>query len=414
MLACLTPCSLACLPASLPACLPALRSLFMAAARFTAAQVLEQIFLSQSNDDSEPEEESEEDVSSEEEKEKGEAEEADTAGPETDEGQKDSEGCDLRLDTSDEEVDDEEYNDDDDDDDDDVDDEDDDEIIENVQRLEQIELEDEDEEEEKEEEEDKTFISKDGKIKWSSAVFRNGEEARNVPLSPLSAQGPTEYAAAQAVDFESTFRMFVTPAVERIVLENTNLEGSRKLGSAWKGMDEVDLRAYLGLLILSGVYRSRGEAVASLWDAESGRAIFRATMSLKVFHAYSKLLRFDDRQTRPARRATDKLAAVREVWDAWVERLPSLYDPGPNVTVDEQLVPFRGRCSFRQYMPSKPAKYGLKFWVACDAKSSYAWKMQLYTGKPGGGGGGGEKRASEKKQGQRVVLDVTEGLRGSS
>ncbi|XP_055362249.1 uncharacterized protein LOC129603679 isoform X1 [Betta splendens] len=48
--------------------------------------------------------------------------------------------------------------------------------------------------------------------------------------------------------------------------------------------------------------------------------------------------------------------------------------------------------------------------------------MQLYTGKPGGGrgggggggggGAGGEKRASEKKQGQRVVLDVTEGLAG--
>ncbi|XP_047194926.1 uncharacterized protein LOC118102965 [Hippoglossus stenolepis] len=38
-----------------------------------------------------------------------------------------------------------------------------------------------------------------------------------------------------------------------------------------------------------------------------------------------------------------------------------------------------GRCPFRQYMPSKPAKYGIKSWVACDAKSSYAWKMQVYT-----------------------------------
>ena len=28
-----------------------------------------------------------------------------------------------------------------------------------------------------------------------------------------------------------------------------------------------------------------------------------------------------------------------------------------------QLVAFRGRCPFRQYIPSKPAKYGLKFWA---------------------------------------------------
>ncbi|XP_052338608.1 piggyBac transposable element-derived protein 4-like [Oncorhynchus keta] len=71
----------------------------------------------------------------------------------------------------------------------------------------------------------------------------------------------------------------------------------------------------------------------------------------------------------------------------------------------EQLVPFRGRCPFRQYMPSKPAKYGIKIWVACDAQSSYAWKMPVYTGKPTSGG-------PEKNQGMRVVFDVTDGLRG--
>lgn len=57
-------------------------------------------------------------------------------------------------------------------------------------------------------------------------------------------------------------------------------------------------------------------------------------------------------------------------------------------------------------MPGKPAKYGIKTWVACDARSSYAWKMQVYTGKPAAGG------APEKNQGMRVTLDLTKGLRG--
>ncbi|XP_055774478.1 piggyBac transposable element-derived protein 4-like [Salvelinus fontinalis] len=56
-------------------------------------------------------------------------------------------------------------------------------------------------------------------------------------------------------------------------------------------------------------------------------------------------------------------------------------------------------------MPSKPAKYGIKIWVACDAQSSYAWKMQVHTGKLTSGG-------PEENQGMRVVLDVTDGLRG--
>lgn len=43
--------------------------------------------------------------------------------------------------------------------------------------------------------------------------------------------------------------------------------------------------------------------------------------------------------------------------------------------------------------------------MACDAKSSYAWKMQVYTGKAANGG-------PEKNQGMRVVLDLTTGLSG--
>jgi len=56
-------------------------------------------------------------------------------------------------------------------------------------------------------------------------------------------------------------------------------------------------------------------------------------------------------------------------------------------------------------MLNKPAKYGIKIWAACDAKSSYAWNMQVYTGKLPGG-------ASEKNQGMCVVLEMSEGLQG--
>ncbi len=88
-----------------------------------------------------------------------------------------------------------------------------------------------------------------------------------------------------------------------------------------------------------------------------------------------------------------------------MERLPLIYNPGPEVTVDERLVAFRGRCNFKQYMPKKPAKYGIKMWTVCDAKNSYAWNMQVYTGKLSSG-------VPEKNQGKRVVLEVTEGLQG--
>ncbi len=217
--------------------------------------------------------------------------------------------------------------------------------------------------------------------------------------------GPTRLACANADDIRSTFELFFPNDIRRILITTTNLEGKRVFGDTWKDLDWTDLQAFIGLLILAGVYRSQHEAMNSLWHAESGRPIFRATMSQKSFKSLSRVLCFYQKDKRHSQQKKDKLAPVRNIWDKWVQRLPLLYNPGPNVTVDECLVRFRGRCPFKQYMPSKPGKYGIKIWAACDARSSYAWNLQIYTGKAADG-------KSEKDQGMRVVLDMTDGLEG--
>ncbi|XP_050296467.1 uncharacterized protein LOC126736246 [Anthonomus grandis grandis] len=44
------------------------------------------------------------------------------------------------------------------------------------------------------------------------------------------------------------------------------------------------------------------------------------------------------------------------------------------------LVPFRGRCGFRMYIPNKPAKYGIKVQVLSDAKTHYLVDAKIYAG----------------------------------
>ena len=45
------------------------------------------------------------------------------------------------------------------------------------------------------------------------------------------------------------------------------------------------------------------------------------------------------------------------------------------------LVPFRGRCSFIQYIPSKPEKYGVKIFALCNAKTFFTGNLEVYCGK---------------------------------
>lgn len=83
----------------------------------------------------------------------------------------------------------------------------------------------------------------------------------------------------------------------------------------------------------------------------------------------------------------------------YVENCKKTFEPYEHVTIDEQLVCFRGKCPFSQYIKSKPGQYGIKISAAADVKTSYLKNLQVYTGKYHGG-------VTEKNQGFRVESDL--------
>lgn len=80
-------------------------------------------------------------------------------------------------------------------------------------------------------------------------------------------------------------------------------------------------------------------------------------MSEKRFRFLVRCIRFDDINNRNERR---ELAPIREVFEYFIANFQNNFIASEYLTVDEQLLAFRGRCSFKQYIPSKPAKYRLK------------------------------------------------------
>ena len=53
---------------------------------------------------------------------------------------------------------------------------------------------------------------------------------------------------------------------------------------------------------------------------------------------------------------------------------------GADLTIDEMLESFRGRCSFRQYLPSKAAKYGIKMFALVDSETYFTNNLKVYVG----------------------------------
>ncbi|CAF2055700.1 unnamed protein product [Rotaria magnacalcarata] len=112
-----------------------------------------------------------------------------------------------------------------------------------------------------------------------------------------------------------------------------------------------------------------------------GRPIFRATMAKNRVKILLRFCRFDNIATRDERLKEDKLAPVRDLWVMFLAQLRACYTPGGSLSVDGQLIPTRGRCNFRQYIPSKPGKYGLRIFWCYDSDTVYPLNGEVYLGR---------------------------------
>ena len=171
-------------------------------------------------------------------------------------------------------------------------------------------------------------------------------------------------------------------------------------------MDDEEFKEFLGVVILIGAYKSNNESIEQLWSTLDGRPIFNCTMSRGRHQPFLRFLRFDNAQSRRHHWSPDKLQPIREVFATWNSYLRDSYICRPSMTVHEQLVCFRKRCLFKQYIPLKPGKYRIKLCIICDSTCSYAWKMQVYIRKDAGS-------ARETNQDTRVVYDLAEDIGNS-
>ena len=195
--------------------------------------------------------------------------------------------------------------------------------------------------------------------------------------------------------------MFFRDNLLKEIYKWTIKKGQGVFSNNWKDATVAELRKVIGTLLLVGVYKSSNEDLSQLWHMEHGRPIFCKIILRNHFQNLLRFLRFDDATARRSARSPDKFSPIRNVFEIWNKFLLDAYAPRLNLTINEQLVTFRGCCPFRQYMPSKPGKYGIKIWAICDSISHYLLKMDVYKGREIG-----EPR--ETNLGSKVVLKLSE------
>lgn len=174
-----------------------------------------------------------------------------------------------------------------------------------------------------------------------------------------------------------------------LIVRETNRYARQKLATniarlnKWQDTTRQEVKAYLGICLIMGI--NNLPRLAMYWSSDPfiGNTGIQNVVTKNRFEELSQYLHFSNSATEPQRGEDnyDRLYKVRPVLSKVLENIQKAYEPSKNLSVDEGMIAFKGRLSFRQYMPAKPTKYGIKVWMAADSKNGYVSNFSVYLGK---------------------------------
>jgi len=205
-------------------------------------------------------------------------------------------------------------------------------------------------------------------LKWSNTLSGiNAEEFRHGPFRNLGDN-------ARAKDF---FNLFINDEfLDEIVRHSIAYACSK--GDATFVTNRAEISAYLGLNILIGIHKL--PQLAMYWDSDQfiGVEGFKKAIPKQRYTTLGKYFHLADPNTEDR---ADMLCKVHPLVTLLEQKFTEACTPSKNITVDKGLVKFNGRLSFKQYMPMKPDKFGIKVWLLTDADTYYVSRFQVYLGK---------------------------------
>uniref|UniRef100_A0A1B0EXE8 Putative piggybac transposable element-derived n=1 Tax=Lutzomyia longipalpis TaxID=7200 RepID=A0A1B0EXE8_LUTLO len=198
--------------------------------------------------------------------------------------------------------------------------------------------------------------------------------------------------------------LYLNPIIP-IVTFYTNMEAERvfsSIGKVWKPIDDVEMSAFIGLLILNGILNLNSRPVKTIWSKLYGVNIFQSTMRRDRFLKILRFLRFDDKTTN----CGSNLAPVQEIWDVLNHLLPTYLIPGPNLSVDEQIVDYSEITGSQKDIKYK-ANCGIDIIWLTDASTGYPLKGIAHVGKS-------KNSPSNTAAKANTVMNLTEGYFGTN
>lgn len=144
----------------------------------------------------------------------------------------------------------------------------------------------------------------------------------------------------------------------------------------WQPLTVRELKVFLAVSLL--MVHNKKNVLENYWSTDKLQQNYIPNiMSRNRYCTILSMLHFSD-NSQPNKYG--KLTKVKELVDMFRKTFSKNFIPFRNVCIDESLLLFKGRLSFKQFIPSKRSRFGIKTYVLCDCESGYVLDLIVYTG----------------------------------
>ena len=174
---------------------------------------------------------------------------------------------------------------------------------------------------------------------------------------------------------------------------------------SWKKLTINEFKTWLGIYYMMGIVQK--PSLHSYWEKNKVTQTpgFAAIMTRDHFKSILRFLYFVNKEDELPKDHPNynRLFKLRPFIQEIRRKFQQNYVPDREVSINETMVKFKGKKFFRQFLPSKPIRYGFKLFTLVESKTGYVWDFEVYTGKAA---------EAEQKHTQKVVLRLMVPLEG--
>ncbi|KAJ8953501.1 hypothetical protein NQ318_023623 [Aromia moschata] len=186
----------------------------------------------------------------------------------------------------------------------------------------------------------------------------------------------TDSLNENSLEIDYFLNLFTESMAEDIIRE-TNRYAMQQQEKNWKDVDIGEFFIFIALSML--MTRSKKLDVKEYWSLDPllHTPVFGKYMSRDRYLQILKNLHFANNEEADP---NNRLYKVKNILERVKQRFQSQFYPFQNLVIDESMILFKGRLSFKQYIKTKRHRFGIKLYVLCDCETGIVLDFIVYIG----------------------------------